>query len=107
MVLFSAPRIFELLKTLIADAIRNAYAIYSQNIRNIYAIDMQCTRFYSLFFAAAPQFMGESGLGEFALHLFSVYRASIKRPLRTCNEFCVCVASDLRITALVLHPICE
>ena len=95
-VLFSAPGIFELLKILIADAIRNSFAIHTQTIRITYAIGMQYIRCYPLLSASSPQFMGNCGLGENVLHLVTVCRATIKSPLRICHELCVWVASDLR-----------
>ena len=53
-VLFSAPGIFELLKILIADAIRNSFAIHTQTMRITYAIGMQYIRSYPLLFASSP-----------------------------------------------------
>ena len=85
--------------SLIANSIHNTYAnIYTciciTYTRSIYRQYNRCCLFFS---ASSPQCM------IIVLHLFTVRRASIKRPLWICHQLCVCVKCLLLSQIPSLH----
>ena len=79
----SVPRIFELLKTLVADDIRLTYAIQTQYILNTHSIYALFIRCYPLL-SATDCF--DSGLGQCVKRIYSVPITSTSRTKIMCSE---------------------